>query len=883
MDLLQTDYLHQLYQTAEKNLETDFRFTKPDFSTFQIINASIFKEIFAKEDISLHISVPTNELLKDVFGIAVLLPVLKCFLHNVSITKFVNVGDIIINTDCGTISSVKAISGNQLFVLPTLTNKRVEMQIDSSLLILNQETKKKVLGIQGKDTMLKRQNGISNLKSDLIEEIQKFKEILNYIPDTSKNLPPYNKTKVIVVASKREILQVIPAYIPSQYLNKNGKAEGKTSFDPILYVVNDFATAKEFIIEKGFEIDTILFIGDNKYKADFLSNKIKSDISRLYRKEKFKRCIFIGTEDVESTDKLKVLKWNWTLPETKYFSNATNSKINTIRISHPELSDAILDFIKIVDNAEQQNENLINLKKSLRFIRRIYPTTALDNERIKNRANDILKEFEVEVEELFQDEYQSIDKDYKPDFELLKSAFEKIIALAKNENVKAQWFKEQAKDVDYIVVHSKLKAYWEKEIEKCLQTHHIVSKVKNLADLNNIQSKEQSLQFYKGLKYTQVITLKEFEQKEADKKRYLFLSFYGYGVYPETLLEKIYAKNVVSDILLYEEEYKAFQYHLYKFNERTLQEFRSVDREELSGIKYPETQNINTENIDEWIKFLIDSENFKFSKKEEIRYEIAFVEETEKIKQRESKKVFLEGYEEHYKEVRELKKGDKVRIYQNPDIETLHDIIKMTDESELFSRVDKFSLLWKTSLWKYACSTAILNKYTDLLRRKHLGEYDNLSVTDKKIASDAEQALYEIIVNEWNIKYRNYIVNNLFEELVANGLSVSKDRLENWLHPDKKTKFPKRKIDFSAIVKTVNDRELNNNWKEIMGTATKYLGILNYKGRKFADEIDNYLLTEEKGEMLDWLNKKEIEKIIEDGAPLRTIKEIKKLDYEITD
>ena len=572
-----------------------------------------------------------------------------------------------------------------------------------------------------------------------------------------------------------------------------------------------------------------------------------------------------------------------TLPETKYFSNATNSKINTIIISHPELSQAILEFIKIIDKAEQENENLINLKKSLRFIRRIYPTTALNNERIKSRANDIFKEFEKEVEELFQDEYQNIDKDYKPGYELLKGQYKNIIALVKNDNAKANWFKEQANYVDYIVVPKVVKAFWQKEIEKCSQTQQPITKVNSLADLNNIQHKEQILQFYKGLKSTQVLTLKEFEQKKADDKRYLFLSFYGNGVYPETLLEKMYAKNVVSDILLYDEEYKAFQYHLYKFNDRTIQEFHSADREELSGIKYPEKQDINTENIDEWIKFLIDSENFKFSKKEEIRYEITFVEDTKKLKQRESKNVYVEGCEEHHKEIRELKKGDKVRIYQNPDIEILHDIIKMTDEKELFSRVDKFSSLWKTSLWKYACSTAITNKYEAVLLKKHLADYDNLSIEKKKTLSDTEQALKDIIVNESSAKSINYIINNLFDELVANGLSVSKNQLENWLHPDNKTKFPKRKIDFSAIVKTVNNEELNNNWKFIMETSKEYLGTLNHKGRKFADEIDNYILTKEKGEMLGWLSDNHIEKIINDGAPLRTIKEIKKLDYEITD
>ncbi len=829
MDLLQIDYLRKLNQTAEKNLETDFRLTKPDFSEFQIINASFFKQLFSKEGTNLLISIPTNELPKNVLKISILLPVLKCFLHNASLTKSVNVGDIIIKAECGTLSSVKEVGENFIKATPLLETSRVEIGYECPFLILNDNSKLKVAQKLKKATYVQKKSSVENLKSKLLEEIQQHLALTKYYQDRKVFLPTKHKTKVIAIASKKDILKLIPSCIPFQYINKSGEIYPDTPFDPVLYVVNDFETAKEFIIDKDIEIDTILFIGDNKYKST-------TAITRLYRQEKFKRCIFIGNEDIESTDKFKVLKWNWTLPETKYFSNATNSKINTIRISHTELSNAILEFIKIINKAEQQNENLINLKKSLRFIRRIYPTTALNNERIKSRANDIFKEFEEEVEELFQDEYQSIDKDYKPDFELLKGQFKNIIALVKNDNAKAKWFKEQAKDVDYIVVPKAVKTYWEKEIEKCVQTQQPIAKVKSLSDINNIQHKEQVLQFYKGLKSTQVLTLKEFEQKKADDKRYLFLSFYGNGVYPETLLERMYAKNVVSDILLYEEEYKAFQYHLYKFSERTIQEFRSPDREELSGIKYPEVQYINTENIDEWIKFLIDSENFKFSKKEEIQYEITFVEDTKKLKQRESKNVYVEGYEEHHKEIKELKKGDKVRIYQNPVIEVLHEIIKLYDETGLFSRVETFSLLWKKSLKDYIKS-----------------------------------------------KDFNYTIHNLYEELSSNGLSVSKDRLQGWLHIDNKTKFPKRKIDFSAIVKTVNNQELNEKWKHIMQTSTEYMGTLNHKGRKFAEEIDNYILSEEKGEMLDWFDTEKIEKIIADGAPLRTIKEIKKLDYEITD
>lgn len=103
------------------------------------------------------------------------------------------------------------------------------------------------------------------------------------------------------------------------------------------------------------------------------------------------------------------------------------------------------------------------------------------------------------------------------------------------------------------------------------------------------------------------------------------------------------------------------------------------------------------------------------------------------------------------------------------------------------------------------------------------------------------------------------------------------------MQPENKTKFPKRIVDLLVIIKTVNNGELKNNREYIMQTRADYLGTLNHKGRKFADEIDTYILTEEKGEMLNWLSDNHIEKIISDGAPLLTIKEIKKLDYEITD
>lgn len=878
MNFLKTDYLKQILIAANECLEKEFSFPKADFTPFHIANALLIQKVLLTDDTNLLITLPTKEQQDSILPISFLLPILKCFLHNTAIAKSTAIDDIIIKTDCGTISSVKTITDNQVSVLPIGTLSRIILTTDKPFLVLNQKIKEKVTEIQSRATLLQRQKGIENLKSKLLSEIKQHQTLCDYLKDKDSRLPSKHKRKVVVVASKKEFLQSIPASVPYQYINKSGEIYPDTHFDPILYVVNDFGTAKEFVIEKDIEIDTIIFIGDTKYKTT-------ASISRLHRQGKFKHCIFIGTADIESTDKFKIAKWNWTLTETKHFLNETSSQINSIKVSNPKLSKSIEEYIKIIDTAERENENLINLKKSLRYIRKIYPTTALNSERIKSKANDIFEEFEQEIEELFQDEYQGINKDYKPDFEKLRTQFREIIHLIKNENSKAQWFKEQSKEIDYVVVPKVIKPYWEKELEKCLQTQQTVSRVKSLADLTNLNPpQEQSLQYYKGLKSAKAITLKEFEQKEVDDKKYLFLSFYGYGVFPENLLEKIYAKNVESCVLLYEEEYRAFQYHLHKFNERTIQEFRSADREGLIGIKYPETQTISAENIDEWVKYLIEADNFKFSKAAEIRYEIAFEEVPKKIKERESKNVFVEGNDEHHKEIHQLKKGDKVRIYQNPDIETLHDIIKMTDEKELFSRVDEFSGLWKKALREYAYSTALVKKMEAIVQKRHsLDADENSTEHDKKTAHNEEELIKEVIVSELNNKSHAYILSNIYEELVANGLSVSKNQLENWMHPDNKTKFPKRKIDFSAIVKTVSNQELTSNWKHIMETSTEYLGTLNHKGRAFADEIDSYILTKEKGSMLNWLSDKHIDTIIADGAPLLTIKEIKKLDYEITD
>ena len=114
-------------------------------------------------------------------------------------------------------------------------------------------------------------------------------------------------------------------------------------------------------------------------------------------------------------------------------------------------------------------------------------------------------------------------------------------------------------------------------------------------------------------------------------------------------------------------------------------------------------------------------------------------------------------------------------------------------------------------------------------------------------------------------------------------MSVDKNRLESWMKADSKTKFPKKKRDLVAIIKTVNHQELNSNIQKIISIKTEYSGRIIKAGVEFSEEINSYILTQEKGKMLNWLSENHIQEIVQKGAPMRTVKEIKKVEIEIID
>lgn len=827
MNLFTTDYISELTEKSKCLLDKSYNLSSFYFTDFDLINSFLIEKTLSNNNkTNLLVTFPDKDLINKTILTSVIISSLNCFIKNSQCAESkLKVNDIILNKNSGSIANIREVGDSQIKIHTRIGGidicKISKSDLLNNYLLLNIPIDELINKISAGDG--------SAFKNKAFKHYSIYSNILSLISENNNTIPLSYTSKVVIVASKINALELIPKYIPYLYLKRNGDIDQlhNTLFDPLLVLVNDFKVAREHIFSKDILIDTIIFIGDNKYSQSL------SAISKAFRQSKFNHCIFLGTEGIESGELFEIKKWNWTLPEIKHFSKQSYQNIKPINIPNSELTSAINDYSKFISDTELQHDNLINLKKLYKFIRKVFPITALNNEqRVRNRANDVYTEFLVGTEEILQYEYYNIDKDHEEDLENVKDLYQKILAAIKSSNTKAKYL-ESLSNIDCIVVPKVIKSQLQKELDKFLTDTGKQVSVKGFSDIaEKLKEKRQEIeQRRRGLKNTKVISLKEFLDSEQDFKSYLFLSLYGNGISSEQFLQKVLLSNLPSKVLLYDEEEKAFKYYLQKFQQSYLIEFSSKDRESLSEIEYPEVPNITPENIDAWLKYLIELDDSRFSKDDEIKYEIIFEEEPKPVKERKSKAVYIEGYEENYKEIWELRRGDKVRIYRPPDNETLHDLISVMDEKDFFQRVNEYSKKWKEPLIEF----------------------------------------YQ--TNFWGSD-----LEGLYNLLISNGCTIKeKNTLKNWLDPYNKTKFPKRKRDIAAILKTIGKAQL---LKETLLIMKEYYGELPKQGNRLRDEVDNFLITNEVGPMLNWLQPEEIEKLINDNAPVRTIKEIKKLDYE---
>ncbi|HYX06809.1 MAG TPA: hypothetical protein VE912_08770, partial [Bacteroidales bacterium] len=187
-----------------------------------------------------------------------------------------------------------------------------------------------------------------------------YKKLFNSIfPSIKKEFPTEFQHKAVIIIEKKDFLRelksqsitsevILSKALPYQWVNKNGKFENTPiPIDPMMYLVPDYETFKEYIFESGIEVNAVIAIGKNKYHSSI--RKIKRDL----REEEVPFSIIIGYEDIDD-EYGYFKKWNWTPPELSLLKSYDKSTISIIKVPHDEYAEKIRTFDEFINELNQQ-------------------------------------------------------------------------------------------------------------------------------------------------------------------------------------------------------------------------------------------------------------------------------------------------------------------------------------------------------------------------------------------------------------------------------------------------------------------------------------------------------------------------------------------------
>ncbi|MCB9027490.1 MAG: hypothetical protein H6625_14320 [Bdellovibrionaceae bacterium] len=773
-------YLELLSEFSERKLKEHFKIKKLEFDPFETVNSYLIYQTIRDYKNNTLLYIPDKETKSQFYIPAIFTLALYNFIDNfIDDTTVYEIGDVLQK------------SGNRYQIIRksetnfTLRGKNAEITLKKS------QIKKYII------TTANLKNRQVKLKFNSYRDF--FKDVLNL---NESELPSKFKYKSVIVTDK-SIVSELKAYkingeqihkaFPFQYITKSGKQTDNIPIDPMLFVVNDYETVRNHILTQNVTIRNITFIGENKYKEHHL--EITEDINN----GKIENCLLIGSTDLSNNSIPNLRKWKWTLAELDYFNYFTTYPINKIITENSQFTLALNDFNNSIKQIEE--EYGINLNELYKYVRNILPIIIpSSNSRLLTQLDNALLYFEKEGEDIVETILSDIGEyDYDDIWNEISDKFLALINSKKTAHYKFQKIKEFQK-IDYLVAPKEYLEIWQEELD--------FYKVKN------------------------VISFKEFNSLTVKNKTIVFLGFFGYN----HLKSMMYSSNKIN-ILLYPQEEIHFNNCENKLNKETYHELKSADRKAISGISFKEIELI--ENIDELINRLFSQDDeakinpdYSESFATNIIRELTFENETEKLELDENKTVLLKiKHQERFEKVKNLKTGDRIRVYDNSSKEELYQVALEFDVNGEFTKIEEFSKLWKSELESF---------------------------------------------------YKQYnSLNELHLLLVKNGLSIKNPlTLNNWIKPESDVKFPQKKKDLSVIKKTINSELLNHNYNDIFKYRIGYNRIMKSLGRKFSSEISDYIQHKRKGKLLKQFTAKQIQQFVDQNAKERIIKTIKAIDYE---
>lgn len=669
LDLVDKNYIDLLCSTAKKTLHREFNLEDFNFSDFEYINAYLLLNPFLNEQ-NLLINIYEREE-KTHFYIPTIfvLSLISFYKNYISYHPDIKVGDILQR------------SGQ--------TYKVVEIGENNYILKANKGIKRSV-SKKGIETFIVTTAALKDRKSKI--RFDTYKSFFNKIFKVKSKLPSKFKYKFLIITSK-EIIQKLKEFeldsekihkaFPFEYISKSGKHFPNLPIDPMIYIVNDYETAKGHVFNlQDIEIDTIVFIGASKYR-EYISN-----IFNDQRKQKFKNCIFIGNEDIKEVSNLK--KWNWTFPEKICLNGSATYPIRIIRAEDAILSELIQKLHHILRSIE--DELFIELHEISKLIKDVFIIVAPDEKsRLRNQIEEFKSVIEKKAEAIILEKLDDIGvDDYEEYWSKIKAVIEEIINQLGKENEKYKILKSLT-DIEYLVVPLK---YVDIELWK-----------EQLKLLGNSRINVIAYRDYKKLNIEQPF-------------RICFLAYYGYNH-----LKSMLNTHHKITLLLYDEEIQHNNQNLTGFKNELLQEYCSVDRKELSGVDYPRApQEESTSDLIERLfgQEFDDPREYQYER-ENLLYEIIFEDFETRVLDSNKTIILIRESREVPEKVYNLIEGDEIRVYDNTTKEQLYEIALREDKEGRFKEIEETSRLWKGRLLHfYKTEFTTIERLFDLLKSNGL-------------------------------------------------------------------------------------------------------------------------------------------------------------------
>ena len=651
-------YVEILTEFAERKLKTHFQIEKLELDNFETINSYLIYQTIKenKKQKNTLIFIPDKETKSQFYIPAIYTLALYNFIDNyIDDSTTYEVGDILQE------------SGNR-YEIVTKTENGFTIKGGNNLFKYPNFNQIKRYTIITADFNVRRAKLKFDNYKDFFSDILKIENKTKYI-----NLPSKFKYKSVIVTDKSIVNELkqhtiedrnIHKAFPFQYIAKSGKKTDNLPIDPMIYIVNDYETARKQILDKGIKIRNITIIGSNKYKDCHL------EISEDLNNKRIENCLMVGSADITENSIPDLLKWKWTLPELNYFNYFTTYPIKKIVVENDEFTNYLKDFDSII--ARLENEYGINLKELYKFVRNLFPIIIpSDQSRLITQLDNSLIYFEKEGKDIVETAFYEIDEyDYE---EIWNDIFEKFSSLINcKRDCRAKFEKVQDfYKMDYLIVPKEYLDIWGEEINK-----------------NVIRN---------------IISFKDFENLDKTNKTIAFLGFFGYN----HLKSMIYNANQIN-IILYPQEKEHFDSNFNRLKRETYFEIRNSDRTAIADISFKETEKV--ENISELISRLFEQDdknkiNPDYSEvhSSNIIKELSFENDTDILELDENKTVLLKiNQKERFEKVKNLTVGDKIRVYDNSSKEELYQVALEYDTDGEFTRIEEFSRLWKNELNQFA-------------------------------------------------------------------------------------------------------------------------------------------------------------------------------------